>query len=321
MDIAAQVDQPLSPDVSPSGSLLRMTSSAAPESAESPSWFSEALEAPVDVGSTSVDGASIAYRAWGDNGASGIVLVHGGGAHSRWWDHIAPLLAQQRRVVSLDLSGHGDSGARDTYALDHWAHEVVSAARAAGITEPPIIVGHSMGGFVALRAAGIYGSGLAGIVVIDSPVHDITPEDRAARDARAFGPLVVYPTREAAIARFRPIPDQPALPYVRAHIAATSIRAVEGGWTWKFDPRIFGRPRATPGLLHQLDCRVALFHAQHGIVPPHTTELMYDRLGRRAPVIEIPVAGHHVMLDQPIALATAIRTLLSDWDHSLPARP
>jgi len=48
---------------------------------------------------------------------------------------------------------------------------------------------------------------------------------------------------------------------------------------------------------------------------------MYDRLGRLAPVIEIPAAGHHVMLDQPLALITGIRTLLSDWDHSRPATP
>ena len=157
--------------------------------------------------------------------------------------------------------------------------------------------------------------------MIDSPVQDLTPEDRAARDARAFGPLRVYRSAEEAIARFRPIPDQPVLPYVRAHVAATSIRPVEGGWSWKFDPAIFSRSQATPALLHQLDCRVALFHAEHGIVPPQTTELMYDKLGRRAPVIEVPAAGHHVMLDQPIALVTGLRALLSDWDHSLPARP
>jgi pimeloyl-ACP methyl ester carboxylesterase len=49
------------------------------------------------------------------------------------------------------------------------------------------------------------------------------------------------------------------------------------------------------------------------------SEVMYDRLGRVAPLIEIPAAGHHVMLDQPIALIAALRTLLSDWDHSRPA--
>jgi pimeloyl-ACP methyl ester carboxylesterase len=47
---------------------------------------------------------------------------------------------------------------------------------------------------------------------------------------------------------------------------------------------------------------------------------MYDSLGQLAPVIEIPAAGHHVMLDQPIALVTGIRTLLADWEHSRPAR-
>jgi len=93
---------------------------------------------------------------------------------------------------------------------------------------------------------------------------------------------------------------------------------VEGGWSWKFDPRVFGRPPLTPALLIRLDCRVALMRAEHGIVNPQTSELMYDRLGRRAPLIEIPAAGHHVMLDHPIALVTGLRALLADWEHSLP---
>jgi pimeloyl-ACP methyl ester carboxylesterase len=294
-------------------------SAAAADHADPPPWFRTALDAAVSPGSVTVEGTTISYRAFGDPADNGIVLVHGGGAHARWWDHIAPLLAGGRRVVAFDLSGHGDSGRRDAYTLDYWAHEVLAVASAAGITGPPIVIGHSMGGFVALRVAGLYGTQIEGVVVIDSPVRDITPEERAARDQRAFGPLRVYPSREAAIARFRPIPDQPALPYIKAHIAATSIRAADGGWSWKFDPRIFGRPQFTPTLLTRLDCRVALFCAEHGIVSPQISELMYDRLGQRAPLIEIPAAGHHVMLDHPIALVTGIRTLLSDWDHSLPA--
>jgi pimeloyl-ACP methyl ester carboxylesterase len=102
-------------------------------------------------------------------------------------------------------------------------------------------------------------------------------------------------------------------------VARTSIREVSGGWSWKFDPRIFARHQLTPALLTRLDCRVALFRAEHGIVSPQVSDVMYDRLGRAAPVIEIPAAGHHVMLDQPLALVTGIRTLLSDWDHSTPA--
>jgi len=279
------------------------------------------MNAPVKQAEVDVDGAPIAYRAWGDRGDVGIVLVHGGAAHARWWDHIAPLLDGGRRVVALDLSGHGDSGRRDAYSLDQWSMEVLAVAAAAGIVTPPTVIGHSMGGFVALRAASLYGSSLAGIVAIDSPVRDIPPEERAARERRAFGPLRVYPSREGAIARFRPIPDQPALPYIFAHVASTSIRAVEGGWSWKFDPRIFARHELSQSRLTRLDCRVALFRAEYGILSAQLSEIMYDRLGRLAPVIEIPAAGHHVMLDQPIALVTGIRTLLSDWDHSLPAMP
>jgi pimeloyl-ACP methyl ester carboxylesterase len=298
-----------------------MSLAESPDPAAAPAWFTTAIATPAKQAEVDVDGAAIAYRSYGDGGGGGIVLVHGGAAHARWWDHIAPLLAGRNRVVALDLSGHGDSGRREAYSLDAWAHEVLAVAADAGFDAPPVIIGHSMGGFVALRAAGIYGARIAGAVAIDSPVRDITPEERAARERRAFGPLRVYPSAEAAIARFHPIPDQPVLPYIGAHVARTSIRETGGGWSWKFDPRIFARHQLTPALLTRLDCRVALFRAEHGIVSPQIGEVMYDRLGRLAPMIEIPVAGHHVMLDQPLSLVTGLRTLLADWDHSTPASP
>jgi pimeloyl-ACP methyl ester carboxylesterase len=295
-----------------------MTTPADTDAAGVPAWFSAALAAAVQERMTTVEGTLIAYRAWGDQADRNIVLVHGGAAHSRWWDHIAPLLARGWRVVALDLSGHGDSGRRDSYSLDTWAREVLAVVADAGTSASSVVIGHSMGGLVTLRLASLAGSRIAGAVAIDSPVRDLTPEDRAARQHRAFGPLRVYPTRQDAMARFHPVPDQPTLAYVADHVAATSVRPVEGGWTWKFDPRIFTRDHLTPELLTRLDCRVALFRAEYGMVTPQQGEVMYDRLGRVAPVIEIPAAGHHIMLDQPIALVAALRTLLSDWDHSIP---
>jgi pimeloyl-ACP methyl ester carboxylesterase len=291
-----------------------MTSSGAP------GWFTDALADAGQERRVTVEGTPVAYRAWGDPADRSIVLVHGGAAHSRWWDHIAPLLTGGRRVISVDLSGHGDSGRRDRYSLDTWAREVLAVVTDGGDAASSVVIGHSMGGLVTLRLASLAGSRIAGAVAIDSPVRDMAPEDRAARQHRAFGPLRVYPTREAAVARFRPIPDQPALAYIADHVAATSIRPAEGGWTWKFDPRVFVRDHLTPELLTRLDCRVALFRAEHGLVTPQQGEVLYDRLGRVAPVIEIPAAGHHIMLDQPIALVAALRTLLSDWDHSIPHR-
>jgi pimeloyl-ACP methyl ester carboxylesterase len=297
-----------------------MTSTADTDSAAPPAWFTAALAAPVAERTAMVEGVPVAYRAWGEPAGRGIVLVHGGAAHSRWWDHIAPLLAGGRRVVAIDLSGHGDSGRRASYRLDGWAREVLAVAADAGLTAPPVVIGHSMGGLVTLRVAALAGARIEGAVVIDSPVRDMAPEEHAAQEQRVFRTLKVYPAREAILARFRPIPDQPVLGYVKDHVAATSIRQADGGWTWKWDPRIFGR-QAPRSPLTRLDCRVALFRAEHGIMSAEMSDIMYDRLGRVAPVVEIPAAGHHIMLDQPIALVAAIRTLLSDWDHSRPSLP
>ncbi|MGH3279618.1 MAG: alpha/beta fold hydrolase [Trebonia sp.] len=296
-----------------------MIPKAETDTATPPAWFTRALAAPVAERVTTLDGVPVAYRMWGAPSARGVVLVHGGAAHAHWWDHIGPLLAADRCVAAIDLSGHGDSGRRESYGFGTWAQEVLAVAADAGI-DAPIVIGHSMGGVVSLHLAATSGSRLEGVVIIDSPVRNLAPEQHAAQDRRVFRELHVYPTREAAIARFRPVPDQPVLGYIAEHVAAMSVRQVEDGWTWKWDPRVFVRdvPREP---LTRLACRVALFRAEHGIMSAEMSEIMYDRLGRVAPVIEIPAAGHHVMLDQPIALAAALRTLLSDWDHSLPAEP
>jgi len=74
-----------------------MTSPAVADAAGTPTWFTAALAAAAEDRAITVEGTSIAYRAWGDPADRTIALVHGGAAHSRWWDHIAPLLAVAAR--------------------------------------------------------------------------------------------------------------------------------------------------------------------------------------------------------------------------------
>ena len=67
--------------------------------------------------------------------------------------------------------------------------------------------------------------------------------------------------------------------------------------------------------------RVAVLHGQFSaIVTPDVTDYMNELLGRNAPFVEIPQSHHHLMLDQPLAFVAAVRALLADWEHSLPAR-
>jgi len=283
-----------------------------------PAWFTNALAAPVEEAVVEVEGCDIHYRTWGPEDSPGVVMVHGGAANSRWWDHIAPMLSKEYRIAAIDLSGHGDSGRRSEYGISVWAREVVRVASAAQISGPPLLVGHSMGGWVVLTVGAETDTELSGVVVIDSPLLEIPPEQQAALNRAAFGPLRVYPTADEAVLHFRPVPNQPnALPYVMDHIGRESIRPVDGGWSWKFDSSVFGMlPRKE--VLSEITSRVALLRPEFGLITEEISRNMYELLGRAAPVVEIPLAGHHVMLDQPILLITCLRTLLADWEHSLP---
>lgn len=290
----------------------------------SPGWFREALAVPREHGRLEVEGRSIHHLALGEPGRRGLVFVHGGGANAHWWTHVAAQFAGDFRVLAVDLSGHGDSDHRDGYSLEEWTDEVVAVAGAGGIVGDPVVVGHSMGGFVAIATAALHPERLAGVVVCDSPVTEPDPEVGAYHLRRAFGRERTYASEDEAVARFRTVPAQEHyLPYVMDHVARQSLRRTGEGWRWKFDRTIFEqfaggvRSIALP-YLSQITCRLALLRSQNGLVTLDIGQYMYERMGRVTPVVELPLAGHHAMLDQPLILLTAIRTLLADWDHSEP---
>lgn len=292
-----------------------------------PDWFRRALAVPFTDRTVDVGGVPVHYVAWGDPGRRGLVFVHGGAAHAHWWTHVAARFADEYRVVAVDLSGHGDSGHRDGYRFEQWIDEVVAVIGDAGIAGRPVVVGHSMGGFVTIATAALHPEALEGVIICDSPVTEVDPEVQSARLKEAFGRTRVYPTAEEALARFRTVPPQAHyLDFVIDHVARRSLRRTEGGWRWKYDPAVFeqfadGSIRAVAlPYLPRITCRFALLRSECGLVTPDIGRSMYEALGRVAPVIELPEAGHHPMLDVPLVLLTAIRTLLADWDHSDPHR-
>lgn len=291
-----------------------------------PGWFRQALEVPFEDGRVEVAGATVHYVAWGPPDRPGLVFVHGGGAHAHWWTHVAARFADDFRVLALDLTGHGDSDHRDVYDFGQWTEEVVAVAAAGRIEGPPVLVGHSMGGFVTIVTAALHGDRLSGVIVCDSPVTEPDPEVESYRLKEAFGRPRTYASVDEALARFRTVPPQEHyLDYVIDHVGRRSLRPVEGGWQWKFDRRIFEqfsgslRGVALP-YLPEVRCRLALLRSECGLVTPDIGASMYEAMGRVTPIIEIPEAGHHAMLDQPQVLLTALRAFLADWAHSTPVR-
>jgi len=298
-----------------------------PIASDVPRWFRHALDVPLTDEFVTVSGTDIHFVAWGEPDRRGLVFVHGGGAHAHWWTHVAATFASEFRVVAIDLSGHGDSGHRDSYELELWTDEVVAVADAAGIDGRPVIIGHSMGGFVTIATAAVHRDVPAGVIICDSPVTTPDPEVRSYQSREAFGRPRTYPTLEDALQRFRTVPAQRNnLDFVIDHVARHSAHEEDGGWKWKFDRRVFEsfgpslRVIAKP-YLPRVNCRFALLRSQFGLVTAGIGAEMYEALGRVAPVILLPETGHHPMLDQPLILLTALRALLADWDHSEPHRP
>jgi len=279
---------------------------------DTPRWFTAALADAPEHRDTTVDGVRVHLRCWGGEDRPGLVLVHGGAAHSGWWDHIAPFFAGTHRVVALDLSGHGDSGRREAYDMAAWAREVVAVAGAGGVTGRPLVVGHSMGGWIAATVGAKYGDAVDGIAIIDSPLMEPPPEEEVLR--RRKRAMRRYSTRAEILARFTTLPPQAVvLPYVKEHIAADSVVAVDGGWTWKFDPGLFAERAPLRDLLPALRCRAAFIRSEFGLVPPTMAGTIDALLGHAVPIVELPDAGHHPMLDQPLPLVTALRMLLQQW--------
>lgn len=87
--------------------------------------------------------------AWEESGAGvPAVLVHGITEDRRGWDSVVPLLEDRFRCVRLDLRGHGGSSDADDYSALAMAEDVATVVAEAGIEEPPLLVGHSLGAVV-----------------------------------------------------------------------------------------------------------------------------------------------------------------------------
>jgi pimeloyl-ACP methyl ester carboxylesterase len=108
-------------------------------------------------------GARIRYFAGGDGPP--LLLVHGLGGMASNWRLVAPVLAAGRRVIVPELPGHGGSGRlRGASSLDPFADAMLAVAEAESAVPAPW-VGHSLGGLVALRAAGRRPEAVTGVVL------------------------------------------------------------------------------------------------------------------------------------------------------------
>jgi pimeloyl-ACP methyl ester carboxylesterase len=139
--------------------------STAPETTRSAAWPAGATSHTTDL-----DGAVHHLDLGGPPGAAVVVAVHGLGGSALNWGLIGPRLTPSHRVLAVDLSGHGESGvpagrgglAADLRLLHRFLTEVVG--------EPVVLLGHSMGGVLALQHTADHPDTVSRLVVLSPPV-------------------------------------------------------------------------------------------------------------------------------------------------------
>jgi pimeloyl-ACP methyl ester carboxylesterase len=281
-----------------------------------PAWFEWALAQAPEARMIQVDGCAIETLAWGERGKPGLLLLHGNGAHAHWYSFLAPFFADRFRVATLSWSGMGNSGWRKTYTNAGFVAEALAAAEATGLFEAPvkpIIAAHSFGGYMGLNCAAAFGARLAGLIVMDSPIEPPGMEwDGPPQRSR---PNRVYAQFEEALQRFRLAPPQPCETlFAIDHIARHSLKQVEGGWTWKFDPFLWGAyvyEDATE-LLRAPGCPLALqWGARSNLITPVIRDFMIATAPMDTLLAPVPEADHHLMLDQPLAWVASVNALTS----------
>lgn len=126
------------------------------------------------AGSTpSADGVAIHYRVAGAQfGDPTVVLVHGYAADGNLWNAQIDHLARTRRVVAIDLAGHGLSATdRLDWTMQAFGEDIRAVCDAVD-AQRVVLVGHSMGGPASVEAARLMGSRVVGIVPVDT-LHDV----------------------------------------------------------------------------------------------------------------------------------------------------
>ncbi|MFR9776611.1 alpha/beta fold hydrolase [Micromonospora sp. MS34] len=116
-----------------------------------------------------VDGVSMYVREDGPRDAPALVLIHGLGGSTRWWDAVVPALVTSHLVIRVDLLGHGRS-AKPTgavYSVPEQARRVGLVLDRVGVRHA-IVVGHSTGGSVATALAEQRGDLVTALTLIDT---------------------------------------------------------------------------------------------------------------------------------------------------------
>ena len=188
-----------------------------------------------------VNGIQINYLDWpgGCESAPPVLMVHGLSAHAHTWDPIARRLSEGRRVIAIDLRGHGDSGwARDGYDVERFVSDIDAVLKHLNM-ETIDYIGHSFGAQVGYAFAGAFPSRVRKLVLNDMGPEMASAAVGATRAAVGGADVKGFASEEAAREQFRAQYPEWEEVFVELH-ARHHVRCNWAGkYVFKSDPDLF----------------------------------------------------------------------------------
>ena len=242
----------------------------------------------------------LAYDSYGDDAAPPIVLLHGlSGCRWGWGSVVAHLVSRgNARVVNVDLRGHGESGRAtlETYDARSYAADIAALIESLG-GRPAVVVGHSLGGVVAMALAASRPDLVRGLFLEDPPLFEGDDARRSESPVAKFFPTLIAAVRELQ-ARHAPASDyrtvvDPRTPPDEAEVRCrglriwdpTTMEATLAGLVWReFDP------------LAPIGCPLTIVRADPDVgaaFEPRDAQRLVGALPH-AQVIVVPGAGHTI---------------------------
>lgn len=185
------------------------------------------------------------YVVWGNEASPPLLLIHGNRDHARTWDQVATRLKRDYCVYAVDLRGHGDSAwaVGGQYSLPEFVLDIAMLAREIN-RDPLTVIGHSLGGAVALEYTGVFPQSVKKVVAVEGlgpPVREPTPASQRMRawigHMKEFDQRKPrrYDSLDHAVRRMRE--ENPHLTEDMArHLTIHGMRPNDDGTlSWKFD--------------------------------------------------------------------------------------
>lgn len=261
------------------------------------------------------DRLKLQFWDYGQDGRPSLVLVHGRLDHARNWDWVARSLREHYHVYALDLRGHGNS-AWAPGAMYSIAEHVLDLSAFLDIIDdfPLRLIGHSLGGGVALHYSGVYPDRVRKTISIEgvgippeSPLHGPASQRvrnwiESVRGAEKTVPKT-YPSLAAAVARMKQ-----ANPHLSDEVARhLTLHGTnwepDGSLVWKFDnyARLFPpyglQIEDSVEVYGQIGCPVLLFWGLESFLPIPQDDPR-KRAIRNCRLIRVANAGHWLHHDQ-----------------------